>query len=464
MLQRLIFVLLAGLSTAISTSTKILANNLFQCDETPLLIENVQLVTRPEESVTLFIDKGRIQDITSTQQEARPNARILDGKGAFVLPGLIDSHTHFDTLAAGKARAQTSDIQTDIFPITMRQTLASGVTTARAHLSGLAEMDLMNNLGNDNCFPSPRISISGPGLAGGLPNLNGRLMRGVASAEDATQKVEELAQLGAKWLALHRIEHFKDQELAAISEAAKIHNVKLMADTDAFVALETAIDLGIASAEYINRSAAAAYPKEILAKIADAPTFHLVAPIGYYRRSHLTGQNDNIALSDNVFSFTPEEITTAMKTQFANEFATDRYVKNIVETYPTFSKKFAAIGDADAVRVVGSDAGSTGHFHHDAIWWELDAWHAFGVHPHDIIKAATQLPAEMLEDKLIGRLSIGSHADILLYSGDIESGEFRRDKVQAVLKGGVIYVAGGDWVGPDTEETVNLIKQKQPKE
>ncbi|MHA7872720.1 MAG: amidohydrolase family protein, partial [Hyphococcus sp.] len=200
------------------------------CDQAPLLIDNVRLLGR-EDTTSILIKDGVIEWVgaASMRSDALSSARVLDAGGATALPGLIDSHTHFDALPAAKHRQRELSAQTEIFPITMRQTLASGVTTARAHLSVLPDMALMTALSADNCFPSPRIYVSGPGLVGGAPEANSRLMRGVKSPDDAAAKIIELANSGASWAALHGIARFSEPEREAIINTAQQTNIKLMA-------------------------------------------------------------------------------------------------------------------------------------------------------------------------------------------------------------------------------------------
>lgn len=437
----------------------------FLCDTSPILIQNARLLEAPDKLISIYIENGQINWIgTPPQSAAQPKGRIVDAGGAYALPGFIDSHTHFDTLGGGKKAVQISNIQTEIFPVTMRQTLASGITTTRLHLTGLADMPLMAKLGNDTCFPGPRISLSAPGLIGGLPNLEGRLMRGVTSPEDAANKIAEIAQLGADWLALHRIEHFSEDELASIIDAANNHKLRLMADTDSFPALERALEAGILSAEYLNRTTEKNYPTTILNKIKNGQTLYSVAPIGYYYRAYMYSQQNTPQITENVLSFTPTKLTTAIRSDFPTEFLSDKYIERTVRSYPTLPKKFAALRNAGAIQLIGTDAGSTGHFHHDAIWWEFNAWKAFGIAPVQILKAATTLPAMMLGENSIGSLAPGKQADIVLYSGNYAMGEYNRDKVQTVIKGGIVFVENHKWIGPERSQTISQIKSHITKD
>ncbi len=59
-----------------------------------LLIKNAKLVNRGETTETdILVDKGRIVKIAT--QITMPNARVIDAKGNFVLPGIIDDQVHF---------------------------------------------------------------------------------------------------------------------------------------------------------------------------------------------------------------------------------------------------------------------------------------------------------------------------------------------------------------------------------
>jgi imidazolonepropionase-like amidohydrolase len=130
------------------------------------------------DNVTLVVANQRIQSVEAAGFQPPAGAPIIDLSAEYVLPGLIDCHTHlgsradryeeidkfkdtpFDSAIAGVVNA--------------RKTLEAGFTTVRdvGSLPFLA-VDLRNNI-NSGFIPGPRIIASGPGISitGGHGDLN----------------------------------------------------------------------------------------------------------------------------------------------------------------------------------------------------------------------------------------------------------------------------------------------------
>jgi imidazolonepropionase-like amidohydrolase len=130
------------------------------------------------EKATLVVANHRVQSIEGPGFAPPAGAQTIDLSSEYVLPGLIDCHTHlgnradryeevdkfkdtpFDSAIAGVVNA--------------RKTLEAGFTTVRdvGSLPFLA-VDLRNNI-NSGFIPGPRIVASGPGISitGGHGDLN----------------------------------------------------------------------------------------------------------------------------------------------------------------------------------------------------------------------------------------------------------------------------------------------------
>jgi|GEM_PF-3318672 len=457
--MRIIAVISASLATLISSAPVAAAPA--ACDQSPLIVENVRRFNAGENENIAIVD-GRIEWIgaVGAEPEKYANARRFDGGGAIALPGLIDSHVHFEALPAAKHLQSQLNVASEIYPVTMRQTLASGVTLARVHLSALDDMALLKTIADDNCFPAPRIVLSGPGLRGGAPDLDARLMRGVSNAEDLTVKINELVDRGAEWIAIHGPSAFDLAERDAIRGAIANHDIKLMIEGDSFHDFEAALDLAATSIEYLNRTDAPAYPNAILTAVRkrEAPLY-VSAPIGYYQRSAEYADAEDKTLKQSLFDFVPSPLETEMRIAFPSAFERDQYIARAITAFPTMAHKFEQLRSVGVRMVVGSDSGSLGQFHHDAIWAEFAAWRAFGASTKEVIDGATRVPAEMLGRADIGVLAHGAHGDVVLVNANFEIDGFRRETVSAVIKGGVIFVEDGEWRGPGADDMAARVNE-----
>lgn len=255
------------------------------CDQSPVLIRNARIwsVNGVTDAREIVIADGRIERIVAVGQHPATGVRVVDAAGASLLPGLIDAHVHLDTLPGPLAGVSASREQ--MLAIAVRQTLASGVTSARVHLADTALGPPLARQARSACFPSPRLSMGGPGLIGGAPAVSARLMRGVADEEHGRRLVRELAGQGFAWVALHDVHKFEPAFLGAIVGEARRSGVRVMAAADTFGDLEIALQNGVESLEYINRTPAPEYPPALLKALAGQRARVVLVPlIGYYVR------------------------------------------------------------------------------------------------------------------------------------------------------------------------------------
>src|SRR5437868_2042220 len=93
----------AGLMCAVLLSAATLAaQRQAPPDNAPLALTNATVVNvrdgRVTPNATIVLRDGRIASIGAGPAPA--GVRVLDLKGKYVMPGLIDAHTHADNLAA----------------------------------------------------------------------------------------------------------------------------------------------------------------------------------------------------------------------------------------------------------------------------------------------------------------------------------------------------------------------------
>lgn len=422
----------------------------WRCERGPLVIANATLWA-PGGGVAgqeILVVDGKIAAIGAAGSVRRPESvRVLDAGGATLLPGLIDSHAHLDAWPGPVPKELMP--QDRAFATAGRQTLLSGVTTVRIHLSGLEEGPAFKRQADDDCFPSPRIALGGPGLFGGQPDLAARLAWGVKNADDARAKTRQIRSAGAQWLALHAADRFSAAELSAIIEEARKVGLRLMASGDRFEEIRVVVDAGVTSLEYLDRSTAGRYPDDLVKRLAErGEALYVVPPIGYYHRFMALRKNPGGVSDSRYRLFMPDPIAGSLLAGLEQQLRQETPTNPIETSFATLDTKFRQLREAGLHLVLGSDSGSPGQFHIDAIWHEMRAWRDLGVLPAEVLQAATSKPARMLGDSSIGVLAVGASADLVLYRGNLAAGDFDGRNVWAVVKGGVVFVQEGKWVGP----------------
>jgi len=190
--------------------------------------------------------------IASIAQGAPPaGARAIDLKGKYLLPGLIDAHTHIASLRA------------------MRSALASSVTTVRS--AGAASyLDVgLRELARKGFLIGPDVLASGYHVRTHLaeeaflnePSL-GDLMNGVRTIDDIRRVVRVNLDRGVDWIKVNATERagtadtdprqqmFTEEELRAIVDEAASRNVPVQAHAHGDEGAMAAVRAGVRSIEH----------------------------------------------------------------------------------------------------------------------------------------------------------------------------------------------------------------------
>ena len=93
---------------------------------------------RPTESAAIWIRGGRVQDCgteETVRRAAPPDTEEIDLAGAYVMPGLVNMHTHFSLSLPGDGGDRVKALGPHALALHMaagaRETLRSGVTAVR---------------------------------------------------------------------------------------------------------------------------------------------------------------------------------------------------------------------------------------------------------------------------------------------------------------------------------------------
>jgi imidazolonepropionase-like amidohydrolase len=390
------------------------------------------------DNVTLVVANQRIQSVENGGFNPPAGAQVLDLSGKYVLPGLIDCHTH---LGARADRYEEIDKFKDspfdsaiAGVVNARKTVEAGFTTVRdvGSLPFLA-VDLRRNI-DAGFIPGPRIVASGPGISitGGHGDLNnyapevtytlfpGKNDFQIADGPDEVRRVvREQVKYGVdviKILSSGGVLSKGDQpgapqytleELKVAADTAHQAGRKIAAHAHGAQSIKWAIEAGIDSIEH--------------ASLVDDEGIAMAKAHGTYFVMDI--YDDDYILQDGPKIGMPQE--NLIKERALGQTQRDNF------------RKAHAAGVKMAF---GTDAGVYPHgdnarqFHYMVM---------YGMTPAEAIKAATTSAADLLGRSTdVGSLTPGHFADLISVTADPLSRIEVLEHPDVVVKGGELIRGG----------------------
>lgn len=236
-----------------------------------------------QREMTVIVRSGVIASVVRGYQRPEPapgeSVRIIDLRDRFVLPGLIDCHTHitgqYDQNVRLRAVTETDADAAIKGVVFARRTLAAGFTTIRnVGSSGDAAFALRDAI-EAGLVPGPRILVAGESITPTGGHSDGTLgyredlfglpsaMAGVADGPDASrQAVRAQVKRGADLIKLTATggvlsntaagvdRQFFDDELEAIVQTARLLGRKVAAHAHGPEGIKAALRAGVDSIEH----------------------------------------------------------------------------------------------------------------------------------------------------------------------------------------------------------------------
>jgi imidazolonepropionase-like amidohydrolase len=192
---------------------------------------------RPDQIV--IIEKNRIATIGSRKDTRYPrNApNILNGKGAYLIPGLWDMHVH---LAFGDWFPRADEISLPLF-------IANGVTGVRDMGSELEVVQSWRDEIEAGRMVGPRIMTAGSMLDGPKPRFPSSIA--VATPEDGRRAVEQLKASGADFIKLQSL--VPREAVFAIADEARKEEIPFEGHVPDSVRASEMSDAGMHSFEHL---------------------------------------------------------------------------------------------------------------------------------------------------------------------------------------------------------------------
>ncbi|GMA64994.1 aryldialkylphosphatase [Alicyclobacillus fastidiosus] len=407
---------------------------------TTLLIKNTTLIDGTggdaQEGVTIVVRGERIEQIAPSQRAIafEDDTTVIDARGKYVLPGLIDTHVHMMMEISNLAKRLSDPFSLRFYQAAayMRRTIDAGITSVRD--AGGADLGVKTAV-EQGLAIGPRMQISITPLTitgghgdswtlsgidlnlGGYPGNPDGICDGV---EAVRKKVREVLRAGADIIKVHatggvlsptdhpEFTQFSLDELKVMVEEANFRKgVKVMAHAQGAQGVKNAIRAGIHSIEH--------------GIFLDDEAIELMLEHGTYLVPTLLA---------------PVAVLEAAENSDAMPEYGVRKCREVVE----FHKESIAKAYEAGVRIaMGTDAGVMAH---GTNLRELGLMCDIGMSPMEAIVATTKTAAACLGwDETLGTVEPGKLADIVISNTnpltDIRSLE-NKDNIVTVIQGGKI--------------------------
>ncbi|MGH9753635.1 MAG: amidohydrolase family protein [Blastocatellia bacterium] len=380
-----------------------------------------------------------------------PSARVIDARGKWIIPGLMDMHSHI---------SGASGLPLNLY-------LANGVTTIRDPGGNLTLLRLLREHLDSGKTTGPRLFFAGPILDGSPPVWPAGSI--LADTPDrATSAVNFLIDQGVDFIKVYN--NISEPVLKAIIHAAHQRETPVIGHVPRSITMTRAVELGMDCLEHIRITGRELLPLEEANKID-------FLPLG--RRETLLWQRFDLAsaemkklvsllaekkvfldptltVDENTFAFVNERQAEDPDNRFLPRELADGWARRPApEIYKIpselrdaaiagFKKRQQFVGmlsRAGVQIVAGTDGVGLGTLLPGfGLQHELELLAAAGLKPIDVIRAATITAARALNrERELGSIETGKFADLVILNADPLAEIGNTKKIHLVMKGGQIH-------------------------
>ncbi|MEO8026993.1 MAG: amidohydrolase family protein, partial [Bryobacteraceae bacterium] len=352
------------------------------------------------------------------------SAKIIEVKGATIIPGFVDVHAHYFEVKRG---------QLDLQNWTYLANLAYGVTAGRDPQTGSNDMFAYQDLIDTGDLPGPRAYSTGPGIF----------------ADNNFQSLDDARNVVKRYKQYYRTNTVKSYMVG--NRRQRQWMVQACLENGIMPTTEGGLDLKLNMTHALdgfegNEHSLPIVPlyKDVIEVFSKSGIFYtptlLVAYGGPWAENYFY-ETTNVYRDQKLRRFIPRDVleSRAKRRQW---FSEEEHV------FPKLAAEAAKIVRNGGKVVIGGH----GQLQGIQVHWEMWALQSGGLTPFEVLRSATLYGAQAIGlDQDLGSLEPGKMADLLVLNRDPTENIRNTNSIRYVVKNGEIYEA----------DTLNEIWPKQ---
>lgn len=411
----------------------------------------------PVPDSVVLVQGDRIVEVGTVATLAVPEGyEVVSTEGMDVLPGLWESHAHL--MLNGHAdyphwqEAYRERMADEIMPASAVQLLLAGITSVRDLGAPLEASRTLKARVASGEIPGPNLYMSGPFLQAEVEPWQQHYRWAVRTPAQAEARVAQLADAGMDIVKLIDQDKMPSGVPQAIVRAAHARGMKVVAHSHRPDEIRVGLQAGVDNFEHTGLTTAPEYPPDVIAalrertatgRVAGGPLFWTPTVEGLWNFDRTVANPEK--LDDDCWHRGLADDTIADIRQSIARPGQLAYTRLTPLRKPTLQRKIAQLREAGVVFLVGTDSGIPMKFHCQSTWNEIDVLvRVMGLPPMEVIRAAVYWPAVMMDVEAdYGTVSAGKKADVIAVRGDVLEYVNLLQRVDLVMKDGVIYKRDG---------------------